>query len=98
MFSSIVDDNIPPSVFGCPQDITVTGETSTIVTWTPPIATDNSGVIASSYSNYDSGDVFPLGSTEVVYGWVDASGNEATCSFTVTVAMGKYHRLLNYLI
>ena len=51
---------------------------------------DNSGFVTLT-SNYQPGDVFPIGKTEVVYSAIDPSGNSATASFVVTVA-GRHKR------
>ncbi len=87
VFDIIVEDNIPPS-FGtsCPSDINSSANATcqAVVNWSVPVATDVCGV-SSLTSDYDSGDVFNLGSTTVTYTAIDDSGNEATCTFVVTV-------------
>ncbi len=60
------------------------GTTSSTVTWTTPIATDNDGV-KSLVSNNQSPAVFPLGSHSIFYVATDNSGNVRQCAFTVTV-------------
>ena len=78
-------------MIGCPEDlliITAPGATSATVTWDSPTAVDDSGVIETAYNNFNPGNIFPLGTSEVIYGWIDGSGNEATCVFTVTVVAG----------
>jgi hypothetical protein len=85
-----VIDHTNPLISNCPTDITVfTGPGATAcskgVTWTPPSASDNCGVIASFTSNYVPGAVFPVGTTLVTYVATDASTNSSTCSFNVTV-------------
>ncbi|SMD44497.1 delta-60 repeat domain-containing protein/Por secretion system C-terminal sorting domain-containing protein [Aquiflexum balticum DSM 16537] len=80
-------DAIDPVINDCPTDITVSndaGDCSATVTWTAPTATDNSGSVTLT-SNFDPGAVFPVGTTEVIYTATDAAGNQATCSFNVTV-------------
>jgi len=82
-----VTDNIIPEITNCPENIVVTAGNNTceqIVEWDEPTTVDNCSV-ASINSNYSSGDMFPVGTTEVVYTVTDASGNETTCSFEVTV-------------
>ena len=54
------------------------------VTWTPPIAKDNSGSVSVS-SNYIPGDQFMNGTYTVIYMAVDPSGNAASCNFSITV-------------
>ena len=78
-------------IAGCPGDVAgvaADGVMSTVVTWTTPTASDNTAV-TDSYNSHNSGDVFPVGVTSVVYGFLDAAGNEATCRFEVTVTAGK---------
>ncbi|XP_030831233.1 mucin-17 isoform X5 [Strongylocentrotus purpuratus] len=80
----VVDDQ-PPSVFGCPGDITLTlpiGSQTTMAIWQVPGATDNNGP-ATLTSNYSPGDSFPAGITEVVYVATDSAGLTARCSFNV---------------
>lgn len=78
-----VEEIINPILSNCPTDITQTSCES-IVTWTNPTASDNcSGFVLTS--THDSGDTFPTGTTTVTYTLTDASGNEATCSFDVTI-------------
>jgi len=82
-----VIDNINPQISGCPSNITVNALSATcsnVANWVAPTASDNCS-IASLISNYNSGDVFPLGTTTVNYVATDISGNTSSCSFTVTV-------------
>ena len=58
------------------------------VTWTPPTATDNSGMVTLTSDN-NPGHSFAIGTTQVTYNATDGSGNLATCSFNVTV-VGNY--------
>ena len=84
----IVVDNQAPTI-SCPGNVTVStgpGRTTCdqVATWVAPTASDNcSGVSLSSTHN--PGAVFPLGTTTVTYTARDGAGNEATCTFTVTV-------------
>ena len=92
-FPPFTVDTVPPFIVGCPADITVTspaGQMMAVVTWTPPSAVDDSGVIAAMFNNFNPGDVFPLGTNEVIYTWVDPSGNVASCTFSVNVVLGKW--------
>ena len=70
-----------PSAISQPADSTVG---TTVVTWTPPTASDNSGTYTLT-SSHDSGDTFSLGATTVMYTAVDAAGNTVTDTFTVTI-------------
>ncbi len=78
-----VEDNYPPVIYGCPQNITVPYGSNTAY-WNPTNAYDDCG-IASISSNYSPGNAFPPGTTTVVYTAYDNCGNISTCSFTVTV-------------
>ncbi|XP_072051833.1 hyalin-like [Amphiura filiformis] len=82
-------DTTPPVVSNCPADITkiiTPPSTSTQVTWTPPTATDDSGITPIRFSSHDPGNTFNQGITFVTYTFMDAAGNEATpCVFSVTV-------------
>jgi hypothetical protein len=85
-FNVTVNDIFPPVLTGCPSDIVAfaaTGECDTIITWTPPFASDNCSTTVSN--NYNPGDLFPVGVTTVTYTASDSTGNSANCSFTVTV-------------
>ena len=78
-------DNEKPIISGLPSNITkLTGHPSVAVSWTNPMATDNSG-IQTLTSNHSSGSMFPLGSTTVVYTSVDPYGNMMVQSFDVIV-------------
>ncbi|MBK7761809.1 MAG: HYR domain-containing protein [Bacteroidetes bacterium] len=72
---------------GCPANITaytLQGACNKDVSWTIPSLSDNCA-IASLTSNYNPGDLFPIGTTTVVYTATDIHGNSSTCSFDVTV-------------
>ncbi|SMD45535.1 Por secretion system C-terminal sorting domain-containing protein [Aquiflexum balticum DSM 16537] len=80
-------DAIAPVISDCPTDISVSnaeGVCSAAVTWTAPTASDDSGSVSFT-SNFEPGAVFPVGTTEVIYTATDPAGNQATCSFNVTV-------------
>jgi len=70
----------------CPADIVVSalpGQNSVVVNY-PPLVMNSPGGAVVLFSP-PSGSVFPAGSTLVSLTVIDASGNEATCTFTVTV-------------
>lgn len=76
------------SVFvGCPANITVNavpGSCSNVVTWTPPTMS----VSCPSYSitsNYNPGDLFNVGTTQVVYILKNGAFEVDFCTFNVTV-------------
>ncbi len=77
----LIVDNTVPIITDCPVDAEYCGEQP--VVWTAPIASDN--CLVSFNSNYNSGDIFPVGVTTVTYTAVDAGGNVATCSFDITI-------------
>ncbi len=64
------------------------------VTWTEPTATDNSGTQPSFTQSHQSGDIFIVGTTQVRYIFSDVSGNQAVCTFTVTI--GNWIIVFNY--
>lgn len=84
-FNVIVTDNTPPAITGCPGNRTVNanGSCLAVVTWTPPLATDNCTV--SLTSTHSPGSTFPLGLTKVTYTAIDGAGNKTLCEFNVTV-------------
>ncbi len=81
-------DNIPPVIFGCPNDITVDTEPklcSAIVTWTDPMALDDCDLDVLVVCDFPSGTSFPGGETTVTCVAYDDAGLTDSCSFTVTV-------------
>ena len=86
-FNITVEDREPPMVTGCPDDIVVSndpGACSAVVSWEPPTFTDNCEILNID-SKPNPGSLFPIGTTNVVYEAIDASGNITSCTFTVTV-------------
>jgi len=82
---NVIDNEAP--VIACPLDIEVAndpGECYAIVVWNEPVPTDNCPN-TSIASTHNPGDPFPVGTTTVTYTVTDAAGNEATCSFDITV-------------
>ena len=75
-----------PSVQGCPASFTDTSNSlAKTVTWTPPLFTDNVGVI-SVLSNQDPGFLMDTySSINILYIASDATGNTANCTFTITL-------------
>lgn len=84
---TVVDIEDP--VISCPGDIAVvstTGNCGAVINYTAPVGTDNCpGVSNALTAGFASGSTFPSGTTTVTYEATDASGNTASCSFTVTV-------------
>ena len=85
-FTITVSDTEAPVLTGCPANITqqATQGCSTPITWNIPVASDNCSSPSLS-SNFNSGDVFSLGTTTVTYTATDAIGNAVTCSFNITI-------------
>ena len=82
-----VSDNEPPTIT-CPSNIVLepTCPSGAIATYTAPVGQDNCpGANTTRTAGGASGTVFPIGTTTVTYQVTDASGNTASCSFTVTV-------------
>ena len=91
----IVDpDTEPPIIPHHLNNLTVNtefGQPYAVVTWDEPdTVTDNSGSFTLT-SNYQSGDTFPIGSTDVKCIATDKSGNSAAIEFVVTVKGIRYH-------
>ncbi|XP_033626668.1 uncharacterized protein LOC117289582 isoform X34 [Asterias rubens] len=85
-------DTIPPVISGCPPGASAVapqGQTSAVVTWNEPTATDNSGGNVQRSSNRSPGESFSVGMTMITYTFTDQSGNQATCTFAVTVSTGS---------
>ncbi len=91
-FNVTVTDNTPPAISNCPASpvTATTGSRATcdqVVSWTAPTASDNcggsSGVSTSNSNN--PGDVFPVGTTPVIYIFTDQNNNSVTCAFDVVV-------------
>jgi subtilisin-like proprotein convertase family protein len=86
-FTVTVNDTQAPTIT-CPPNISAAlpspGTTCTPVTYCPPTVTDNCPG-ATFVCNPPSGACIPPGTTTVTCTATDASGNMASCSFTVTV-------------
>jgi len=92
-FTITVTDEEDPKVETCPIDIQKpndAGLCGAYVSWTPPIFSDNCGVVSFT-KTHSPGDFFPAEcadsavGTLVEYEAFDAAGNSIKCSFTVTV-------------
>lgn len=85
-FTVTVIDNEPPFFSGVPATITQgndAAQCNAVVSWTPPVATDNCS--ATTTSDYIPGDTFPVGTTTVTYIATDPSGNADTITFDIVV-------------
>jgi len=79
------NDTIAPGIT-CP--LSVTACAGVTLNYSAAIAADNCGAAGTQIeqvSGLPSGSMFPVGQTTQVFRAKDASGNSATCSFTVTV-------------
>jgi len=91
-FSITVEDNEAPTAT-CPADMTVSADASScsaMVTYAAATYADNcagGGIALTSGSG--SGVTFGVGINTEMYTSTDASGNTATCSFTITVQDGE---------
>ncbi len=87
-------DTIPPHIYKCPVDKTLTietGEEGAPYSWTEPYARDDgTGNATLLRRSHAPGITFPPGVTYVTYVFADNGGNEATCRFEVNVKTGLY--------
>jgi hypothetical protein len=88
-FTVTVTDNEKPTINGLPSNITVsnnTGVCGAVVTWTVPTSADNcTGHSIAQTAGVTNGGLFSVGTTYVTYTATDASGNQYSSSFSVTV-------------
>ena len=61
------------------------GNSTALVNWEQPNATDNSGHVKSVTCLPQAGSLFPIGQTNVTCEALDDAGNNATCYFNVNV-------------
>ncbi|WKK83315.2 HYR domain-containing protein [Marivirga arenosa] len=104
-FNVIVEDRSAPVFAACVNDIVITANQNcgAIVEWTEPTLSDNCSTEFTIGSNYNSGDLFLVGTTEVIYSATDQAGNTSSCSFNVivednsnpTVAFCPANRVIN---
>ena len=86
-FTVTVNDTEKPTIVCAPnQTVNSTSLSGAVVTFTAPVGKDNCpGATTTLTAGPASGSTFQIGTTTVTYTVTDASGNTATCSFTVTV-------------
>jgi len=89
-FTITVEDQETPQISGCPGNIFIAnndpGQCGAVATWnTNNLAHSDNCPGETLSSNWQSGDLFPVGITNVVYTVTDAVGLTATCGFTVEV-------------
>jgi gliding motility-associated-like protein len=84
----IVTDTELPIII-CPDTLVVQSELNqcgAVVNYNLPVVTDNCAIAESNLvSGPASGEFFDIGTTDVIYQFVDASGNASTCTFQVRV-------------
>ena len=83
-----VRDTQPPTIINCPANIMVNNDQNlcgATVTWTPPTAEDNCGVLLLESTPYLPGDFIPVGAEFITYTASDFTGNITECIFSVTV-------------
>ncbi|MBL0082836.1 MAG: HYR domain-containing protein [Saprospiraceae bacterium] len=87
-FTVIITDNELPSIT-CPANVNQnvsSGTCGAVATYTAVVGTDNCpGSTTLQTAGLASGATYPVGVTTNTFRVTDASGNTATCSFTVTV-------------
>ena len=82
---------MPPVITGCPFRVAGMADMGTsegLASWVEPTAEDNSGELVQVDRTHTPSTLFPVGSTTVTYYFTDPSGNEAVCSFMVTIEKG----------
>ncbi|XP_015750073.1 PREDICTED: sushi, von Willebrand factor type A, EGF and pentraxin domain-containing protein 1-like [Acropora digitifera] len=83
-------DNTPPSFNDtCPDNMVFYAmecSSSALLTWTEPLAADNSGHVSISYPAIRPPVNLIIGLYNVLYSATDSSGNRANCTFIVQVA------------
>ncbi|XP_023867076.2 sushi, von Willebrand factor type A, EGF and pentraxin domain-containing protein 1 [Salvelinus sp. IW2-2015] len=82
-------DSEPPWV-QCPRDVVAKTDErrgTANISWNVPAATDNSGqeVLVQVKPVYTPPQLFPIGEERITYAATDRAGNQANCTFTVTV-------------
>jgi gliding motility-associated-like protein len=80
-FDVIVVDAEAPIIV-CPENIT---QTDPIVNYELPVYSDNCTATIEMIDGLESGDVFPLGYTTIIFVATDLAGNTDTCSFEILV-------------
>jgi hypothetical protein len=86
-FTVTVNDTQPPAIT-CPANITKPNDPNqcgAVATYPAPTVSDNCPGVGAPVCAPASGSFFPKGTTTVNCNVADASGNTATCAFTVTV-------------
>lgn len=85
---TVIDNTAP--IVNCQGDIAITlnpGECDVVVNYDIPTASDNCGATVTQTDNtgLTAGDVFPIGTTTLIYSITDVAGNSSLCEIDVTV-------------
>jgi large repetitive protein len=86
-WGNVTVEDLSPISLQCPGDQTIqaaAGQSSAPAFWADPLAMDNCPI--SLNGTHDSGDLFPVGVTQVTYTATGISGNTVGCSFSITVS------------
>jgi len=86
--ATVTVTNTPPEIHDCPENQYIANPNkrpTVAATWTPPTASDSSGVPPLLTSTHNPGDSFPVGITEVSYTATDAQGATSACTFVFFV-------------
>jgi len=86
-FTVTVNDTQPPTIT-CPANVTQSNDPNqcgAVVNYPPPTVSDNCPGVGAPSCAPASGSFFPVGTTTVTCTVADASGNTASCTFTITV-------------
>ena len=85
LFSIDVAGRIFSYIPGDIQANTTDNLATAAVVWDPPVVVNNTSSFTVT-SDYEPGDIFPIGSHVVTYTAVDSSGNQFSVSFSVIVS------------
>ena len=94
-------DNEPPTFSECPKDIVREEKVSLIrVNWKHPVFSDNSGVLPSVTSSFQTGATFRVpGNYKNTYIARDRSGNEnKNCTFRIILKSELYNEVGRLLV
>lgn len=82
-----INDATLPTLVSCTTDIIIeaNSESGILVNFTIPEFEDNNCGMESIYGTHNSGDFYPIGTTNIIFTGTNECGNSATCSFNITV-------------
>ncbi len=93
-YATVLVRDVTAPTMVCPGNLTAytpNQQCSAVSNYALPSATDNCGISSLVLtSGLPSGGTFPIGITNNLYQATDASGNSATCSFSVNVVDGQF--------